>query len=130
MNTAEELDTLFDEIERCREWIQAALDRSGGTHDFKDIVDGILTNKMQFWPSEKACIITEIIQFPKQKHLHIFLAGGELNQILDHNDSLKEFARFNGCCAITIAGRAGWKKVLKELGYYEKFVVLRQEIDQ
>ena len=30
---------LSDELERCRPWIEAALEYCGGTHEFEDIVD-------------------------------------------------------------------------------------------
>jgi hypothetical protein len=128
-DTAEQLPQIFDELERCKPWIEAAISYGGGSHTFKDVVDGILTNKMQFWPSEKGCIVTEIIQYPQTRNLHIFLAGGDLEQILDYNDSLKEYASLQGCDAVTLAGRPGWKKVLKDLGYEQQFIVLKQRID-
>ena len=59
----------------CREWIESALEYSGGTHDFKDIVDGVIAGDMQFWEAPKGCAITEVIIFPKKKVLHIFLAA-------------------------------------------------------
>jgi len=130
MSAAEEINLIFDELERCKPWIEAALEYSGGTHDFKDIADAVLTNQMQFWASDNACIITQIIQYPKKRHLHIFLVGGNLERILDYNESFKEFAKINKCDAVTNCGRRGWVKVLKDLGYKETGIALGMEIEQ
>jgi hypothetical protein len=119
---------LFDELNRCRTWIEAALALSGGTHVWDDIVSGIYSGKMQFWPAQNACAITEIITYPRNKVLHIFLAGGEMEQIVDMDESATEFAKAQGCCAITIAGRKGWKKILEEKGYTERFTTLAKEL--
>ena len=56
-----------EEILRCRKWIEDALEYSGGTHDFDDIVRGIYEQRMQLWPSEKGCIVTELVVYPKKK---------------------------------------------------------------
>jgi len=120
--------SLDAELERCRKWIEAALEYSGGTHDFDDIVEAVKLGAMQFWPAEDAAAITEIITFPKKKVLHIFLAGGNMDTIVDMNASAEYFAKMNGCSGLTIAGRKGWAKVLKETGYSEAFVTLKKDI--
>tara|TARA_A100000171_G_C2101690_1_gene130063 strand:+ start:201 stop:572 length:372 start_codon:yes stop_codon:yes gene_type:complete len=121
-------DGIMSEIARCQEWIEGALEYSGGTHTFKDIVDGILSQQYQFWPAERGCAITEIVVFPQKKVLHIFLAGGEMDQIVDMDDSAVYFAKSQGCDSVTIAGRRGWKRVLSEKGYSEYFTTLAKDI--
>ena len=74
-------DIVVNELERCRPWIEAALQYTGGTHEFEDIVDGIRSSRMQLWPSKRGCIVTEIVIYPRKKVLNLFLAGGELDQI-------------------------------------------------
>ena len=41
------------ELERCRDWIEAALEYSGGTHDFIDVAEGIYKGTMQLWPTPR-----------------------------------------------------------------------------
>lgn len=106
--------SLPTELKRCRQWIEAALEYSGGTHDFQDIVDAVLEGRMQFWPAPKGCMVTEIITYPKLKALHIFLAGGELRQLLDMEPSLENWAKYQRCDRITLNGRPGWKRVLEK----------------
>jgi len=83
---------------------------------------------MQFWPAPRGCAVTEIIKYPQKKVLHIFLAGGDMDQILDMDSSAVEFAKMNGCTGMSIAGRRGWKRVLKNKGYEETFTVLGKDI--
>jgi len=121
---------IMDELARCRGWIEDALEYSGGTHDYQDIVDGILDGKMQLWAGESGCGVTEINVYPKKKILHVFLLGGELNQILDFEESMAEFARMNGCSAMTGAGRPGWDRVMKSTdhGWKRLFVVIERPV--
>ena len=64
---------LEDELERCRPWIEAALEYTPDTHVFNDIVDGIRKGTLQLWGTPKGCIVTEIICYPRKKKLHVFL---------------------------------------------------------
>lgn len=120
--------TLDDELERCRPWIESALALSGGTHLFQDVVDSVKIGTMQFWNAPEGCMVTEILEYPRKKVFHIFLAGGELDQIRDFSDSAIYFAKLNGCTAMTLAGRKGWVKALKQLGWSEKFTTVSVEI--
>lgn len=120
--------TIVEELVRCEPWLQAALERAGGTHTITDVVEAIAEGRMQFWPAPRGCAVTEIVKYPSKKVLHIFLAGGELDQIVDMDSSAAEFARMNGCTAMTIAGRKGWARVLKDKGYEVAHTVLAKEL--
>ena len=119
--------SVLNELLRCREWIESALEYSGGTHIFEDIVQGVLEGKMQLWTGETGCAVTEIIVYPRKKVLHVFLAGGDMSQIIDFEASALEFGRINGCTTMTLAGRKGWTKVLDKHGWKESFVVMSKE---
>ena len=122
-------DTQVNELERCRPWIEAALQYTGGTHEFEDIVDGIRSSRMQLWPSKRGCIVTEIVIYPRKKVLNLFLAGGELDQILDMNDDIKTWAKEHGCEAATMSGRLGWKQPLEPQGWKLLYANFQKEID-
>jgi hypothetical protein len=126
--SAQEEITIYHELQRCRPWIESALERSGGTHLFEDIVKAVVEGRMQLWPADDACAVTEIIVFPRKKVLHVFLAGGKLETIVDMNDSAEVWARSLGCDGMSIAGRKGWVKVLKKKGWKESFVNLALEV--
>lgn len=120
--------TLEQEIERCRPWLQDALDAGGNTHTIEDVVDAVRKRIMQFWPAEDACAVTEILHFPRKKSLHIFLAGGNLDTIVDMQESAENFAKINGCAMMSVSGRKGWQRVLGKHGYGNTLTVLEKRI--
>ena len=109
--------TQIDELTRCRPWIEAALEYSGGTHNFEDVVSGLAEGKMQLWPAPKGCIVTEIVVYPRKKVLNVFLGGGELDQLMDMHKDVIAWSKAQGCVAVTITGRHGWKKPLTKHGW-------------
>ena len=123
--------TLDQELIRCKDWIQSALNKGGDTHDFKDIVDGVLSGHMQLWMGSNGCAVTEIIVYPNKKVLHVFLAGGDkgygIKQITDMHDDAMAWGKEQGCDGMTVAGRKGWKKVLQSKGWTEQFTTLLKE---
>jgi hypothetical protein len=116
-------------IEHCKGWIEDALEYSGGTHDFEDIVEGIKAGRMQLWPSERGCIVTEILTYPKKKIINIFLGGGEIDQLAQMHDDVIQFAKGQGCTAATISGRKGWERAFKQYGWTPLHVTLIKEFD-
>lgn len=108
---------LFNELDRCRTWIDAALEYSGGTHDWYDVVQGILEGRFQLWPAENGCIVTEILTYPRKRIINVFLGGGEINDLIDLHGPVIEWAKQQGCTAATINGRAGWERKYRDLGW-------------
>ena len=116
------------ELERCRPWIEAALAHSGGTHTFQDIADGIASGHMQLWPAPKGCAVTQIVVYPRKRTLHIFLAGGEMDQLFDMDESAIAWGRAQGCSAMTLSGRMGWQRALKSRGWKTTMVEMERDI--
>ena len=112
---------------RCREWIQSALDKGGDTHSFIDVVDGVMSGHMQLWSGEKGCAVTEIVVYPNKKVLHVFLAGGKLEQITDMHKDAVQWAKAQGCDGMTLSGRKGWLKILNKDGWKEQQIVMAKE---
>lgn len=106
---------LFDELARCRGWIEAALRRTN-THTFDDVVKQVYNLNLQFWPLPNAAVLTELQQFPRCRKLHVFAAGGNMGEILAHEAVLEQFARDNGCSSLTCSGRRGWLRMVKKQG--------------
>jgi len=126
MNTAKQ--TAAEVMAPYRFLIESALDFSGGTHDYDDIVEGVKSMTMFFWPAEKSCLITEIVQYPKKRALHVFLAAGDLEEIKGMESSLQEFAKNLKCDAISLTGRNGWKRALNDMGYKPAHITMVREL--
>ena len=105
------------EFERCKPYIEAALEYTGGTHDIIDIYEGLYKGTMQLWPAEKSCLVSEIINYPKKKVLNIFLGGGDLTEILSMHEDVIRWAKDQKCTALNMTGRFGWKKPLAKHGW-------------
>jgi hypothetical protein len=116
----------MNELERCRGWIEDALEYSGGTHIYEDIVEAVIEGRMQLWPAKKSCLVTEITAFPRKKVLHFFLAGGELDEILEMHEYVVQWAMKQGCESMTLTGRKGWVKALNSKGWKSQLVLLEK----
>lgn len=120
---------LSPDLERCKPWIEAALVYCNGTHEWDDIVAGIASSKMQLWAAPRGCIVTEIVVYPRKKVINIFLAGGELDQIMDMEHDIGQWAKSHGCTGGMMTGRLGWKKPLTENGWKLQHVSFHKEIE-
>lgn len=115
-------------IDANRELIERALAYSGGTHSFDDVKAAILSGKMQIWPAPHGVAVTEIIVYPARKVLHIFLAAGELEQLLDMIDAATAWGRSEGCQSLTMTGRKGWQRILSKHGWRERHITMERAI--
>ena len=115
-------------LENYRKWIESALDYSGGTHNFDDVVQGIVSGRMQLWPAEKGCAVTEIVVYPRKKVLHVFLAAGEMDQLIDMIDAAAAWGIQNGCESMTMSGRHGWLRVLDKKGWKSVMAVMERKL--
>jgi hypothetical protein len=100
------------ELERVRPWLEGALEYSNKTHNWKDIVEALKTSKMQLWSSEKSSAVTEILCYPRKKVLHVFLAGGDMTELLNMIENATYWGKKQGCTELTMSGRKGWQRVL------------------
>ena len=104
-------------IDDCREWIEAALEYSGGFYEFEDIKSEIIAGNMQLWPAPHGCLVTQILDFPRKRVLHVFLGGGKLEQLAEMHSDVIAWAQAHGCDCATIAGRAGWERAFRDIGW-------------
>lgn len=105
-------------IQNYRTQIEDALQYSGGTHNFDDIVHGVERGDFQFWYGPGTALVTEVIQFPQKKVFSIFLAGGNLAEIEAMAPTILSWGRSQGCTSMVFIGRKGWQRCfLKQQGW-------------
>ena len=118
-----------EHLERLRHHVEAALEYSGGTHDFDDIVEMVGKNQLQVWPASQSIVLTEIIVYPRLKNLHYFLAGGDLDELSRMRPMIESWGKSLGCTRVSLAGRRGWAKTfLKDEGYSPQWTVLAKKL--
>jgi len=125
MSLAAEVRGLLDIMERFRPELEAAMDHNGGTHTFDDLTLMVLQGRLRLWSTKNSVALTEIVEYPRQKHYHVFAAGGDLTEMLDTIPQLEQAARDAGCCKLTLSGRRGWAKV----GWTEQFTTCVRSIE-
>ena len=118
----------LDDLDRLRPHIEAALGYADGTHTFDDITGMVLRGRLRFWPMLNSVMLTEILEYPREKHYHMFLGGGDLTEILAMHPEVEQAARDAGCCKLTIAGRRWWVKPLANHGWHEQHTVCVKRI--
>ena len=121
-------DTPLEAMLPYRKMLVEALNHSGGSHTFQNIVDAVQQEVMQFWPMEKSCLVTEVINYPNLKTLHIFLAGGDLQEIKSIDNTLEFLCQEIGADYISLSGRRGWIKALADIGYELSHVTLAKKV--
>lgn len=114
-----------DDWDRCKHYIQDALEYSGGSHTIDDVMLSVESGKAQFFPLDKSAIITEIVDYPQKAMCRIWLAGGDLDELMDAEKAIAHWAKANGCAGMEIVGRKGWSRQLKD--YRETSVVLMKD---
>lgn len=119
---------LSSEWERCAAWIQAALDESPKTHTLTDVFAMVTRGEAQFWPFERSAMVSLIWDEPQAKTLHQWLVGGDMDDLMSHNDDAERWARTRGCTRMLVAGRRGWERVMRPFGFEFVGVVLAKEL--
>lgn len=119
---------VYEQFHARRKYIEDALEYAKGTHTLDDIWNGIVDGTFQFWPGDKSAIITEVQIYPQKKTMHIFLAGGDLNELLEMEKSVRAYAKTIGCNSMSISGRRGWVRIFERDGWKEVCTTIAKEL--
>jgi hypothetical protein len=125
---AAEMQRLLTRLASRREQIESALHHGGDTHTYDEIVALCASGRLMLWYLPNSFMITEIHTFPRIKHHHHFLGGGDLQEIVDTHPDVILMAKALGCSRLTVAGRPGWVKALKAHGWKPYLVTVAKDI--
>lgn len=114
-----------------RSHIEAVLARSNGEMHSIDVFEAILDGRFDLWLAYtknqiEGCAVTQIVHFPRAKHLLVVIAGGENARayVPEAMPQIEDYAREQGCNCVEITARKGWQKHLPEYEFTQ--VVLRK----
>lgn len=113
----DQLHKVLCELARFEGLIRDALHYANHSHTFDDIVAMVFTQRVFFIPLERSFFIVEKLCYPQHNCLHLFLGGGDLDEILAFQPKMQELARLHDCKYVSVAGRAGWQRVLEAKGW-------------
>lgn len=86
--------------------------------------------RAQFWPGPNSVLITEVVDHPRKKVLHFFLAAGNLRELNAMYPGVERWGKEQGCTAATLSGRKGWERVpaSNRAGWQVKQVLMQKEL--
>lgn len=94
-----------------------ALDVAGKTHGPEDVARAVNEGRMQAWTAGDSLVVTEVLQYPRGSALNVFLAVGNLDEVMSLQPTLEAFGREHGCAVMRMEGRKGWARVLPDYGW-------------
>jgi hypothetical protein len=113
--------------------IASALCRGNGGTPLAEVRDDLLAGRALLWvawsPSEQAIIgaaVTAIVVQGSERRCELVAFAGELDRCRAMLPALERNAAAEGCSAMRIIGRSGWRRRLA--GYAEPFVVLEKRL--
>jgi hypothetical protein len=80
------------------------------------------------WTEGSAALVTEIVETPKMREIHFWLAAGELDEVTALSERVIVWARMNGCERATLAGRRGWERALASTAWKPELVLMGRDI--
>lgn len=117
---------VVEHFERCKPWLVDALE--GGFYTIDDVMRAIAENRAQFWPGKNAAIVTEVDQISQKRVIRVWLAGGDMDEIIQMSHGIESWARLQGCEEVLIEGRKGWERMLKPQGYELFSITIRKAL--
>ena len=102
------------ELEKYRSLIEAALAYDGGKSTWEDVVEEVTSGRafLMVHPSGKSVAVLQPI-----REVHMWAVSGEIGDIFEMEEEAATRARASGFDRMTLAGRKGWERVFKSLGW-------------
>lgn len=111
-------------------FIERVLRERGGKRTADDIVRALIRGDATLWAiAEKkvvAAVVTEIFEADERICRITCLAGDGMERWIQGIKMIETWAKDHGCAAVTLSGRRGWRRVLKD--YELSQVTLRKEL--
>lgn len=120
---------MVSEMQRLRHVMERALPYTHRTHEINDLVLLVLQGRARLWTTANSFCIVERVVYPRQVNYHVFLAGGDLDELRGLHEEVIVAAKADGAGAITLTGRRGWVKALAEWGWKEEYATMRLELE-
>lgn len=98
---------------RCRDWLLPALEDGTEAELVADLGRGLA----QLWAGTRSAMVTQVVDEAAGRALHVWLAGGDLGEILALKPGVEAWGRATGCGYVTINGRRGWDRILRSDGF-------------
>lgn len=82
--------------------------------------------RCELWVGEKSAALIELDY--NNMLFQIWLAGGDMNELMDALPDVEASARARNFIRVMIYGRKGWEKVLDKIDYQHRWTVLEKSL--
>jgi len=113
----------------CAPWLDAALAHAGRSHALADVHRMVELGEAQLWAGDAAAMVTLVEDEPLERRLLIWLAGGDLGELMGRLRPAAElWALDQGCRRVLVVGRPGWERALAPEGYAPLARIIAKEL--
>jgi hypothetical protein len=99
---------------RWRPQLEKALEHGGSTHSVYDVLTGLEEGRFIPVLGEESFCVVEVLDFPRERHIFVWLAGGVLSEIEDKLlPRIERFGEAVGATKLTAVARRGWARAGK-----------------
>ena len=95
---------------KCWTYFKPAMDINK-THNELDLFSLLVKGDAFLVSLEKSAGVIEIIKYPRFNSCRIWLAGGDLNELVEFYPVIQDWSIKNNCQQIEIFGRKGWERI-------------------
>ena len=110
-------------------WLDAALAFAGRTHTLADVAALVDAGEARLWRGMSSALVTILEDDPGERRLLIWLAGGDLGELVRSlRPQAEAWARAHGCRRVLVVGRPGWERALAPEGYAPLARIIAKEL--
>jgi hypothetical protein len=113
---------------RTRQLLARALEHAPETHTLEDVIDQIARGDAQVWQTEESVLVTEVYDTPRMRVIHVWLAAGEMGEVIALSHQALSWGRKLGCKRASLAGRRGWERKLAAEGWTPELTLMGKPI--
>lgn len=114
---------------RVAPFLSAALEHAGRTHRLIDVRRLVDSGEAQLWAGTRSAMVTLLEDDPCERRLLIWLAGGDLDELVGSlRPRAEAWARLAACRRVLVIGRPGWERALKSEGYAPLARIVAKEL--
>ena len=122
------LEDLIKNLRRFQPEIEKALAFADNSHSFDDIAERVLLNSLDMYVLDNSILLCETSVYPNHKAYHVYLGGGDLEEMLDAQDMIEREARLRDCKYVSMTGRLGWKPHFETRGWKHSLSIYKKEL--
>lgn len=119
---------LVDLLTKHRAHIERVLRLHNYSHDFDYIVQRVLSGEFDVYTPAQSLVLCEVVRYPNHSAYSIYLATGELGDLVDALPEIEAYATQLGTKYLALTGRPGWSRVLKSGGWVHDLSILHKEL--